>query len=100
MGGDAGRAAGAFRLSGCPELGAAVRVQSAAARTGWLTLAHQHLSQVDLDVRAAVIGNAGSLAPFRLGAEDAKSLSAEIDPGLGYIMVGGGLLAGLLQWLY
>lgn len=45
-----------------------------------LTLAHQHLHQLDADVRHAVLGNAGSLIAFRVGAEDARFLAREFDP--------------------
>lgn len=36
-----------------------------------LILAHQHLSQIDGDVRDAIIGNVGNLVIFRVGASDA-----------------------------
>ena len=36
-----------------------------------LVLAHQHLSQIDTDVRDAIIGNLGNLVVFRVGASDA-----------------------------
>jgi len=36
-----------------------------------LVLAHQHLSQIDTDVRDAIIGNVGNLVVFRVGASDA-----------------------------
>ncbi|MEJ6789513.1 type IV secretion system DNA-binding domain-containing protein [Brevundimonas sp. BR2-1] len=45
-----------------------------------LTLAHQHLGQLDPDLRSAVFGNAGSLVVFRTGAEDARSLVREFQP--------------------
>jgi energy-coupling factor transporter ATP-binding protein EcfA2 len=45
-----------------------------------LTLAHQHLHQLDPDVRHAVLGNAGSLVTFRLGAEDAVSVARQFAP--------------------
>jgi TraM recognition site of TraD and TraG len=45
-----------------------------------LTLAHQYLHQLDLDVRHAVIGNAGSLISFRLGGDDASFLAREFTP--------------------
>lgn len=45
-----------------------------------LTLATQHLAQIDPDVRSAVIGNAGSLITFRVGADDAGSLARELQP--------------------
>lgn len=39
-----------------------------------LTIAHQFLKQVDEKIRDAVFGNVGSLAVFRVGAEDATAL--------------------------
>ena len=36
-----------------------------------LVLAHQHLSQIDNDVRDAIIGNVGNQVVFRVGASDA-----------------------------
>ncbi len=36
-----------------------------------LILAHQHLSQIDHDVRDAIIGNVGTMVVFRVGASDA-----------------------------
>ena len=42
-----------------------------------LVLAHQHLHQLEEGVRHAVIGNAGTLISFRLGAEDARLISQE-----------------------
>lgn len=36
-----------------------------------LILAHQHLSQIDTDVRDAIIGNVGNQIVFRVGANDA-----------------------------
>jgi len=45
-----------------------------------LTLAHQYLAQLDSDVRSAVLGNAGTLITFRLGAEDAPFLARELAP--------------------
>jgi type IV secretory pathway TraG/TraD family ATPase VirD4 len=45
-----------------------------------LTLAHQHLPQLEPAVRHAVLGNAGSLVVFRVGAEDAPTLAAELQP--------------------
>jgi hypothetical protein len=40
-----------------------------------LTLAHQHLGQVDEQVRAAVLANAGTIVAFRVGAEDAPVIA-------------------------
>ncbi|MEO9514533.1 MAG: type IV secretion system DNA-binding domain-containing protein [Paracoccaceae bacterium] len=36
-----------------------------------LVLAHQHLSQIDNDVRDAIVGNVGNMVVFRVGASDA-----------------------------
>lgn len=45
-----------------------------------MTLAHQHLQQLEPDIRSAVLGNAASLISFRLGAEDAPVLARELEP--------------------
>lgn len=45
-----------------------------------LTLAHQHLAQLEPEIRHAVLGNAGTLIAFRLGAEDAPLITAELQP--------------------
>lgn len=45
-----------------------------------LILAHQHLHQLELEVRHAVLGNAGTLIAFRLGPEDAGIISREFEP--------------------
>jgi hypothetical protein len=45
-------------------------------------LAHQHAAQLDPEVRAAILGNAGTLAAFTLSAEDAKTISPEFAPEL------------------
>ena len=45
-----------------------------------LVLAHQHLSQIEPDIRSAVFGNAGSLVAFRVGADDAPYLLTELLP--------------------
>lgn len=42
-------------------------------------LAHQYLHQLDDDVRYAVLGNAGSLVSFRVGADDAGHMSREFE---------------------
>ena len=47
-----------------------------------LTLAHQHLHQLDPEVRHSVLGNAGTLICFRLGAEDASYLAHELQPAI------------------
>jgi len=48
-----------------------------------LTLAHQYLAQLEPDVRHAVLANAGSLASFRVGPEDAAILAREFEPTFG-----------------
>lgn len=45
-----------------------------------LTLANQFLSQLDSEVRNAVMGNVGTLISFRVGAADAAYLAREISP--------------------
>lgn len=45
-----------------------------------LTLAHQYLSQLDLQVRDAVLGNAGTIISFRLGLTDAELMAKEFYP--------------------
>ena len=45
-----------------------------------LTLGHQHLAQLEPDVRAAVLGNVGTLASFRVGPDDARIISREFEP--------------------
>ena len=41
------------------------------------TIAHQYLHQLEPDIRHAVLGNAGTLLSFRVGAEDAPYLARE-----------------------
>lgn len=41
------------------------------------TVAHQYLHQLEPDIRHAVLGNAGSIISFRVGAEDAPYLARE-----------------------
>lgn len=48
-----------------------------------LVLAHQHLAQLDPNVRSAVLANAGTLISFRVGAEDARILAREFAPVFG-----------------
>lgn len=45
-----------------------------------LTLAHQYLHQLDDEVRHSILGNAGTLVAFRLGAKDAGYVSSELQP--------------------
>jgi len=41
------------------------------------TIAHQYMHQLDADIRHAVLGNAGTIITFRVGAEDAPYLVGE-----------------------
>ncbi|MBN2559479.1 MAG: hypothetical protein JXQ75_00925, partial [Phycisphaerae bacterium] len=41
---------------------------------------HQHAAQLDAETRAAILGNAGTLAAFSLSADDAKVIEAEFAP--------------------
>ena len=43
-----------------------------------LTLGHQYLGQLPLQLRQAVLGNTGSVISFRVGAEDAPLLASHI----------------------
>ena len=45
-----------------------------------LVLAHQYLSQLDEDVRDAILGNAATIISFRLGVTDAEILAKEFYP--------------------
>ncbi len=47
-----------------------------------LTLAHQYIEQMEEEVRAAVFGNVGTLAIFRVGAYDAEFLEKEFAPAI------------------
>ena len=41
------------------------------------TVAHQYLHQLEPDIRHAVLGNAGTIVSFRIGAEDASYVAKE-----------------------
>ena len=45
-----------------------------------MILAHQHLGQLDPQIRDSVLGNAGTLISFRIGAHDAGVISREMSP--------------------
>lgn len=45
-----------------------------------LVLAHQHLYQLEPEVRHAVLGNVGTVISFRLGPEDARIIAREFEP--------------------
>src|SRR5438034_8244388 len=47
-----------------------------------LILAHQYLSQLDLQIRDAILGNVGTMIAFRLGLTDAEILENEFRPEL------------------
>ncbi|MEM8971881.1 MAG: type IV secretion system DNA-binding domain-containing protein [Pseudomonadota bacterium] len=48
-------------------------------------LAHQYLHQLDPDIREAVIGNAGTMISFRLGASDAWFIAREFEPVFSHV---------------
>src|SRR5205085_1448939 len=50
-----------------------------------MILAHQYISQLDPQVRDAILGNAGTIVSFRLGITDAKLLEKEFEPELSAI---------------
>ncbi len=45
-----------------------------------LTVAHQYIEQMTEEVRAAIFGNVGTMAVFRVGAYDAEVLEKEFSP--------------------
>jgi hypothetical protein len=45
-----------------------------------LTIAHQFIAQLDEKIKNAVFGNVGSIASFRVGAEDAEYLEKQFAP--------------------
>ena len=45
-----------------------------------MVMAHQYLQQLDPAISAAVLGNAGTLISFRLGAFDAALIAREFEP--------------------
>lgn len=45
-----------------------------------LVLAHQYLTQLELQIRDAILGNAGTIIVFRIGAADAEFLAPEFAP--------------------
>jgi len=45
-----------------------------------LTIAHQFIGQLDEKIKDAVFGNAGSIACFRIGAEDAEFVVKQYEP--------------------
>jgi len=51
-----------------------------------LVLAHQYIEQINTDIKNAVLGNAGSLVSFRVGAGDADELHHDLDCNLDYLI--------------
>ncbi|WP_262691997.1 type IV secretory system conjugative DNA transfer family protein [Kordiimonas aestuarii] len=47
-----------------------------------LILAHQHLHQIPESIRAAILGNVGTLISFRVGAQDAPYMAREFYPDI------------------
>ena len=45
-----------------------------------MILAHQYLSQVDTEVRDAILGNVGTIISFRIGMLDTKIIAGELFP--------------------
>jgi hypothetical protein len=45
-----------------------------------VTVGHQYLHQLEPDIRHAVLGNAGTVISFRLGATDAPLIARELEP--------------------
>jgi hypothetical protein len=48
-----------------------------------LILSHQYIEQMDEKMRAAILGNVGTIIAFRVGIEDAKILAREFYPVFG-----------------
>jgi type IV secretory pathway TraG/TraD family ATPase VirD4 len=48
-----------------------------------LVLSHQHLAQLDEKLRAAILGNTGTVISFRVGVEDAQVLAKAFYPVFG-----------------
>lgn len=46
-----------------------------------LIIAHQYMPQLKQEIRDAVLGNVGTLAAMRIGAEDAENLEKQFEPG-------------------
>ena len=45
-----------------------------------LTIAHQFIAQLEDDIKDSVFGNVGSIASFRVGADDAEYLEKQFEP--------------------
>lgn len=46
-----------------------------------LIMAHQYMPQLKQEIRDAVLGNVGTIAAMRIGAEDAENLQKQFEPG-------------------
>jgi len=46
-----------------------------------LIMAHQYMPQLKDEIRDAVLGNVGTIAAMRIGAEDAENLEKQFEPG-------------------
>jgi len=46
-----------------------------------LIMAHQYMPQLKQEIRDAVLGNVGTIAAMRIGAEDAENLEKQFEPG-------------------
>ncbi len=47
-----------------------------------LVLANQYMDQIESEIRTAILGNAGTLVVFRVGAVDAAKLIKELNPAI------------------
>jgi len=45
-----------------------------------LVLAHQYLTQIEPNIRDAILGNVGTIIMFRIGANDAETIAMEFTP--------------------
>ena len=69
-----------LRAYRAPAWAVAIWTGTASIVAAELVLAHQHLHQLEPDIRHAVLGNVGTLISFRLGAEDAAMIARELAP--------------------
>ena len=62
-----------------------------------LIIAHQYMPQLTEQIKNAVLGNVGSIASFRVGAEDAEFLEKHFKPEFSQFDLV--ILATLIWWL-